>query len=119
MTRSESDALAHGLRAKWQEDAKQMKNLNWRGEPEVDRRILALLDALEEAECRVDDHYDAARDRLRERDEALEQVRLMRGQRERIARAIEDQHPDAAVASPVSFRSALDRAAHIARTTEA
>lgn len=32
---------------------------------------------LEEAEHQIDDHYDAARDRLRERDEALERLRLM------------------------------------------
>lgn len=41
----------------------------------------------------------------------------LQAQRERIARAIEDQHPDAAISSPVSFHAALDRAAHIARET--
>lgn len=39
----------------------------------------------------------------------------LQAQGERIARAIQDQHPDAAASSPVSFRAALDRAARIAR----
>lgn len=39
----------------------------------------------------------------------------LQAQRERIARAIEDQHPDAAIPSPLSFRDALTRAAGIAR----
>lgn len=34
---------------------------------------------------------------------------------ERIARAIEDQRPDAAIPSPLSFRDAMARAARIAR----
>lgn len=38
---------------------------------------LALLDELERCERQIDDHYDAARDRLRERDEALDRLRLM------------------------------------------
>lgn len=39
----------------------------------------------------------------------------LQAQRERIARAIEDQHPDAAIPSPLSFRDALARSARVAR----
>lgn len=39
----------------------------------------------------------------------------LQAQRERIARAIEDLHPDAAIPSPISFRDAMSRAARLAR----